>query len=44
MAVEKTIRETYYPFFVDVLDYQTLTHSELRQHIDTHGVVIFERE
>lgn len=37
-------QQTLIPFFVDVLDYQTLTNAELRKHIDTHGVVIYERE
>ena len=37
-------QQTLIPFFVDVLDYQTLTNAELRQHIDTHGVVIYERK
>jgi len=37
-------QQTLIPFFVDVLDYQTLNNADLRQHIDTHGVVIFERE
>ena len=37
-------QQTLIPFFVDVLDYQTLTHADLKKHIDTHGIVIFERE
>ena len=37
-------QQTLIPFFVDVLDYQTLTHADLKKHIDTHGVAIFERE
>lgn len=35
-------QQTLIPFFVDVLDYQTLTHAELRRHIETHGVVLYE--
>ncbi len=37
-------QQTLIPYFVDVLDYQTLTSADLKKHIDTHGVVIYERK
>lgn len=32
------------PYFIDVVDYTHLTHSELQSHIDRVGKTIFERK
>jgi predicted nucleotidyltransferase len=32
------------PYMVDVLDYQSLNHQELRDHIDRVGVKLYKRK
>lgn len=32
------------PYYVDIVDYNTLTHRELKEHIDRVGVLFFEKK
>lgn len=36
--------ETTLPYFFDLIDYEKTTNPELKQHMDRHGVVFYERE
>jgi predicted nucleotidyltransferase len=32
------------PYMVDVVDYNSLTHTELKEHIDRMGIVFYSRQ
>lgn len=37
-ALHSDLEDSYLPYFVDVIDYNTLTNDNLREHIDRVGV------
>ena len=37
----KTLEESPMPYFFDVIDYSSLTHEKLKNHIDRVGKVIY---
>ena len=39
----KLNQEAPIPYFIDIIDYKTISNPKLKQHIDEHGVTIFER-
>lgn len=41
--IRSDLEDTTIPFFFDVLIYAAITNDALREHIDTHGTVVFER-
>ncbi|MFZ2897430.1 MAG: nucleotidyltransferase domain-containing protein [Saprospiraceae bacterium] len=50
-VLESTIRrlqsdfeESSLPWFVDIVDFTSLTHEELKDHIRRVGVMVYERE
>jgi predicted nucleotidyltransferase len=36
--------DTYLPFFFDIVAYPKITNAALREHIDSKGIVLYERE
>jgi len=40
----KLNQEAPIPYFIDIVDYKSINNQKLKQHIDEHGVTIFERE
>lgn len=41
--IRSELEDTTIPLFFDVLIYSAVTNDALREHIDTHGTVIFEQ-
>jgi predicted nucleotidyltransferase len=39
----KLNQEEPIPYFIDIIDYKTINNEKLKQHIDEHGVTIFEQ-
>ena len=40
----KLNQEAPIPYFIDIINYNSISNQELKKHIDKHGVTIFERE
>ncbi len=36
--------ETNIPYFIDLLDYRTITNEELKKHIDEYGKIIYQKK
>ena len=36
--------ESLLPYKFDIIDYNTLTHPEFREHINSNGILFFEHE
>ncbi|MDP4008531.1 MAG: nucleotidyltransferase domain-containing protein [Candidatus Peregrinibacteria bacterium] len=43
-VLSKIEEETNLPYFVDLLDYNSITNENLKKHIDTHGKVIYKKK
>ncbi|MBM7559021.1 nucleotidyltransferase family protein [Marinitoga litoralis] len=35
--------ETYLPYFFDIVDYNKIDNLDLKNHIDTHGIVLYKK-
>jgi predicted nucleotidyltransferase len=44
MRIRNAFDDSYLPFFVDVLDYDAISDGGLKNQIDAHGVLIYQRQ
>ena len=43
-ALKHAFEESDLPFFVDVVQYETIDHPPFKKHIDENGVIVYRRE
>lgn len=42
-SVKADLEELPTPYLFDVMDYQRITHTPLREHIDRVGIILYQR-
>lgn len=43
MRIQADFAESSLPFFVDIINYQTISHPELKEHIDRAGIIFYNK-
>lgn len=43
MRIQADFAESSLPFFVDIINYQTISHPELKEHIDRAGILFYNK-
>lgn len=43
IRIKADFAESSLPFFVDIINYQTISHPELKEHIDRAGILFYNK-